>query len=152
MKNETTHERAIQAYVRAVSAAEPLRIRLWDERGLTMSQLRLMYLIKQNGEPSIGDMAAEMRVRPATLTGVVQRLIKHRLVQRHHDTQDLRVVRLRLTAEGKRVLGEVAVAGRAFLEAVFLRLGPDAVHSLALQFEQFADTAEEIMEQGEYSV
>ena len=139
------NERAMRAYVQALGAADPLRLRFLDERGLTLSQLRLMYLIREQGEPSVGDLAAEIGVRLPTLTGAVTRLMRRGLVTREHDAEDRRVVRLRLTAKGRRMLDEFSVAGRAYLESVFAALGEAKVAALIESFEQFAAVARGVM-------
>lgn len=143
------NERAMRAYVEAMGAADPIRLRFLDERGLTLSQLRLMYLIREYIEPSVGDLAAEIGVRPPTLTGAVTRLVQRDLVGREHDPEDRRIVRLRLTAQGRRMLDEFSVAGRAYLESVFAALGEDRVAALTESFEQFADAARAVMREAE---
>ena len=143
------NQRAMRAYVEAMGAADPIRLRFLDERGLTLSQLRLMYLVREHVEPSVGDLATEMGVRPPTLTGAVTRLVQRGLVTRDHDQEDRRVIRLRLTARGRRMLDEFSVAGRAYLESVFETLGEDKVAALTQSFEQFAAAARAIVKEGE---
>ncbi|MPZ49597.1 MAG: MarR family transcriptional regulator [Dehalococcoidia bacterium] len=147
-----TNERALRAYVRAMTVADPIRLRFWDRRGLTMPQLRVIYLIRESGDPSVGDLATEMHIRAATLTGIAERLVKQRLVRRFHDSKDRRIVRLRLTNEGQRILDEITIAGTAYIEAVFAALGLERVDALTNCLEEFANAAERITETGEDSV
>jgi len=134
-------DRAVDAYFRAVHVIDPLRLRFWDSRGATTTQLRVMYTIRQKGKPSTGDVAEELHVRPATLSGLADRLERNGFVRRWTDPDDRRVVRIGLTEEGIAVLDEVSAAAREYLAAVFERMGAEASDELAEAFERFADTA-----------
>jgi len=131
----------MRAYGRALAVADPIRLQFWDDRGLTMPQLRLMYLLLLQDCRPVGELADEMNVRPATVTGLTDRLVRQELIQRQDDPEDRRVVRVALTPEGRRVLGEIETASRAYLRAIFDELGPDAVERLIQVFEEFSEAA-----------
>ena len=116
-------DKARTAYYRAVVALDPYRLRFWDERGTTMTQLRVMHLIRQKYEPSTGELAADLHIRPATLTGLADRLEQKNLIKRWSDTNDRRVVRIGLTPEGEQLLDDAAAAGRASLDGRRLASG-----------------------------
>lgn len=142
----------MHAYGRALVVADPIRLQFWDDRGLTMPQLRLMYLLYlQDGRP-VGELADEMNVRPATMTGLTDRLVRQELIERRGDAEDRRVVRVALTVEGRRVLGEIEAASRLYLDAVFKKMGDEAVERLIELFEQFSDAATEVLREGEVDV
>lgn len=144
--------RAMRAYGRALAAADPIRLRFWNSRGLTMPQLRLMYLLLLRDCRSVGELAEEMNVRPATVTGLTDRLVRQQLIERQADPSDRRLVRVALTPEGRRVLGEIEVASRAYLGAIFDRMGADAVQRLVNSFEEFSDAADSVLREGEAPV
>ncbi|HWO73972.1 MAG TPA: MarR family transcriptional regulator [Dehalococcoidia bacterium] len=139
-------ERAINAYLGALHVIDPLRLRLWDSRGATTTQLRVMYLIRELCQPSTGELAERLGVRPATLTGLADRMERSGFVRRWTDEVDRRVVRIALTHEGSALLDEVAAAGRAFLGAIFERMGPEARDELSQALERFAETAAALAE------
>ena len=150
--DQTRLTRAIRAYGRALAVADPIRLQFWDDRGLTMPQLRLMYLLHlEDGRP-VGALAEEMSVRPATVTGLTDRLVRQRLIKRQADPHDRRVVRIVLTAEGRRVLGEIEAASRAYLDAVFERMGKEQVRHLIEAFDSFSSTAGALLRGGERPV
>jgi DNA-binding MarR family transcriptional regulator len=62
---------------------------------------------------SAGQLARILHVHPSTLTGVLQRLIDQRLVERAAAASDRRRAQLRLTAPGRRIDG----LGRGTVEA-----------------------------------
>ena len=142
-------DQAMRAYGRALAVADPIRLRFWDGRGLTMPQLRLMYLLHQQDCRAVGELAEQMNVRPATVTGLTDRLVRQHLIERQPDPDDRRVVRVALTPEGRRVLGEIETASRAYLDAIFERMGEDAVERLIDLFEQFSAAAAELLREGE---
>ena len=136
-------DKARTAYYRAVVALDPYRLRFWGERGTTMTQLRVMHLIRQKYEPSTGELAADLHIRPATLTGLADRLEQKNLIKRWSDTNDRRVVRIGLTAEGEQLLDDAAAAGRASLDAIFTRMTAGEVEAFTRAVSAFADAAAE---------
>jgi len=143
-------ERAKLAYGRAASVADPIRIRFWDSRGLTMSQLRLLFLVDLAENRPIGELAEEMNVKAATLSGLAERLERLGLISRMHDPQDRRVVRVALTPEGKRVLSEIQVAARAYFDAIFHHMGAAEVERFADALENFRRAADAVRLAGEW--
>ncbi len=142
-------DQAMRAYGRALAVADPIRLRFWDSRGLTMPQLRLMYLLLQQDSRAVGELAEQMNVRHATVTGLTDRLVRQHLIERQADPDDRRVVRVALTAEGRRVTGEIETAARAYLDAIFERMGEKDVQRLIDLFEQFSAAAAELLREGE---
>ncbi|MCA9846398.1 MAG: MarR family transcriptional regulator [Dehalococcoidia bacterium] len=142
MALRSTSERALRAYVRALNVADPIRLQFWDDRGLTMPQLRIMFRLLERDGQSAGELAAAMRVTPATMTGLTDRLVKQQLVERHSDTRDGRVVRLFLTPAGRATAQAVEEASRAHLDRVFARMGNEAVDRLIEALREFAHAAE----------
>jgi DNA-binding MarR family transcriptional regulator len=137
-------DRAVSAYFRAVHVIDPLRLRFWDSRGATTTQLRVMYTIRQKCEPSTGELAETLRIRPATLSGLADRLERSGFAKRWTDPTDRRVVRIGLTDEGVALLDEVFATAHEYLTSIFERMGPEARDELAEAFERFADAAAEV--------
>lgn len=142
--------RAMGAYGKALAVADPIRLRFWDNRGLTMTQLRLMYLLYRQDEQTVSDLAEQMRVRKPTITGLTDRLIKHKLILRLDDAADRRIVRIALTKEGRRVLGEIEVASRAYFDRIFHALGDASVARFIEIMEEFSRSAESVQRSSEF--
>ncbi len=142
--------RAITAYGRVLAVADPIRLRFWDNRGLTMSQLRLMYLLYQRNELTISELADLMVVRRPTITGLTDRLVKQQLIRRLSDEADRRIVRIGLTNEGRRVLGEIQVASKAYLDRVFGAMGEAQVEEFVRLMEAFSASAEAVQQAAEF--
>jgi DNA-binding MarR family transcriptional regulator len=104
------------------------RFQRWSEdqaqaEGLTHVQHQLLVAIKgHRGDlpPSVGDLAGYLLLRPHSTVELVDRAAVAGLVERTPDGDDGRVVRVRLTREGDRVLQKLT---RAHL---------DRLHELAI--------------------
>ena len=141
---------AMMSYWGALSVADPIRLRFWDSRGLTMSQLRLMAALYQNGSQTVGELAEELSVRPPTVTGLTDRLIKQDLIERLSDPADRRVVRVDLTNEGRRVLAEIEVVGRAYMTEVLKRMGDEKVDQFVRILNEFTEAARAVLRESEF--
>jgi DNA-binding MarR family transcriptional regulator len=142
--------RAAMSYWEAMSVAAPVRFKFWDSRGLTMSQLRLMASLYLNGSRTVGELADELNVRPPTVTGLTDRLIKQQLIERGSDPCDRRVVRVDLTDEGRRVLAEIEVVGRAYMAEVMKRMGEEKVDRFVEVLDEFTETAKTVLREMEF--
>lgn len=83
------------------------RFQRWSEEqaksvGLTPAQHQLLLAVRGHtpGAPSIGDIAEHLLLRHHSVVELVDRAVTADLVERIHDDDDQRVVRLQLTARG----------------------------------------------------
>ena len=142
--------RAMVSYGGALAVADPIRLRFWDKRGLTMAQLRLMYTILLDGEQSAGELAEKMSVRPPTMTGLTSRLIKQQLIRRLPDPNDRRIVKVDVTAEGRKVIGQIETASRAYLARIFNQLGEAKVKELIALLDEFSAAGQTVQRESEF--
>ena len=75
-----------------------------DASGLPAPQLSALSVIVFGGPITLGDLAAAEQVRPPTISKLIVALEAQRLVERIPDPSDKRVVRVRATARGTRLL------------------------------------------------
>ena len=94
------------------------RFQRWSEdqaqaEGLTHVQHQLLVAIKGHHEhqpPTIGDLAGYLLLRPHSTVELIDRAQDAGLVARTPDGDDGRVVRVRLTSEGERILQKLTQA------------------------------------------
>jgi DNA-binding MarR family transcriptional regulator len=80
------------------------RVRRTDPKtGVSAAQLSALSVL-MGGPRTLGELAAAEQVRPPTMTKLVQELERGRLASRERDPDDARVVRVRSTAKGQRIL------------------------------------------------
>ncbi len=75
----------------------------------------LILLIEQDGQ-TIGALSKQRAIDPPTMTGIVKRLEQNCLVERRHDREDRRLVKVYLTAEGRDIMQYLPDAAMAFNE------------------------------------
>lgn len=123
-------ERAVTAFAQAGRLLDGPRLHVWDERGLTLPQLRILFRIRQ--EPGIGvrEMALALDVSASNITQQVDRLVVRGLVARADRPDDRRHVCLTLTPEGEQVAVEVSQAARAYITDLLACLSADEQEQL----------------------
>ncbi|MGZ4480922.1 MAG: MarR family winged helix-turn-helix transcriptional regulator [Gaiellales bacterium] len=84
----------------AKQAKRSLRAKV-EQIGLTVPQaIALRLLAEAGGRETLGELGRNCDMLPSTLTGVVDRLEQHELVQRERDATDRRLVWIQLTERG----------------------------------------------------
>src|SRR5919201_4927637 len=72
--------------------------------GVSTARLSALSVLVYGGPHTLGELAAAEQVRPATMTRIAQSLVEDGYAQREADPADGRVVRLRATPNGRRVM------------------------------------------------
>ncbi|GAA1768574.1 MarR family winged helix-turn-helix transcriptional regulator [Luedemannella helvata] len=78
---------------------------------LTMSQLKILLLLRLHGGSGGQELARHLGVSLATMTGIVDRLVAQGLVTRHEDPHDRRVRRIELDTRGREMIDHILTAG-----------------------------------------
>lgn len=102
--------------------------------------LALLYALRDAGaDPRLTDLAERLRIDAPAVTRKAQQLERLALVSRVRDVEDARASRLRLTAQGCRVIDQFLLARRCWLTQV-LSTWPSADRSeLARLLGQFTE-------------
>jgi DNA-binding MarR family transcriptional regulator len=82
------------------------------ERSISMTHLHLMTLLETHGPLPMSRVAELLGCGLPTATGIVSRMEERRLVERMHDSEDRRVVTLRLADEGAAEIRELQLTRR----------------------------------------
>jgi len=98
-------EDQIVAAIRRIMRAVDLHSRwLFEECGLTGPQLTALREAARLGKTPIGVLARAVHLSQPTVTGILDRLEKRKLVARSRDGQDRRTVNVSVTATGHKLL------------------------------------------------
>jgi DNA-binding MarR family transcriptional regulator len=113
--DEERLERAVTAVARTAILLDGPRLHVWDERGLSLPQLRILFRVRQ--EPGIGvkDLAVAFGVSASNITQQVDKLVSRGLMARVEREDNRRYVSLTLTEDGEQVAGEYSIAARGYL-------------------------------------
>lgn len=144
MHDPETLEKAMGLYLRTAGIIDPFRMRTWKGLELTVTQLRVLFVLRQNPGAPAGVLAERLRVTPPTVTGLVDRLVRSGAVRREEDPKDRRLVRNVLTERGQEVLGEVEREGSTFLTELFERLSAEQFSGLVESLEALVAAADEL--------
>ena len=89
--------------------------------------IRYLYVLEHIREDNpwrFNDFAENYRIRPSTLTGIVERLEKRELLLRERAIDDRKAVYLKPTPDGKRLIVEHIAEDHAFFDALLAPLTP----------------------------
>ena len=115
--------------------------------GLTLPQFVALRAIRREKQPTMTTLADETLQRCATMTGIVDRLVKMGLVVRQRDPEDRRRVLVELTATGSELMQRVRLSREQRLRETLVHL-PDGdaaelLRLLKLYLQTFSEQYEE---------
>jgi DNA-binding MarR family transcriptional regulator len=92
--------------------------------GLSPAQASALGTVNRLANPTLGELAAAEQVQPPTVTRLVASLEGAGLVARETDEGDRRIVRVRITADGRRNLQRIRTLKNAYLNRRLAALDP----------------------------
>ena len=109
---EPQPETAFRALIRTFGLLERIMQPYFARFGISGAQfgvMRTLQRAEQEGLPGLGvtDLSERLWIRPPSVTGVVDRLVRDGLVTREALPADRRVKQIRLTPKGKQRVGQV---------------------------------------------
>jgi DNA-binding MarR family transcriptional regulator len=114
----------------------PAQARDWVDVDLTMSQLKMMFVLSSAMGPAdgtsglrVGEVARGLGVTLPTVTAVMDKLVERGLVRRDEDPLDRRQHVCRLTTDGQALLHRLMAGRRAFTQALLEHLDEDELAS-----------------------
>ncbi len=108
------------------SMAEPL-----ISTPITMQQLKVLTMIAIDPERATGhELATQLNVSVATMSGLVDRLVEHGMVNRGEDPRDRRVRRLSVTPEGNATIRGLLSSAGTMPTPVLRRLAIEDLRAL----------------------
>lgn len=103
----------------------------WMDLPLTIAQLKSLFFISNQGSTNLGNLAAALGVTPTNTTGIVDRLVKKKLVSRNEDTQDRRMLLLQATTKGEELVTNLRDRRRGHVSEVLALMSMDELVTLA---------------------
>jgi DNA-binding MarR family transcriptional regulator len=116
--------------IRLARVVQEVFARKSTEHGLTAAQARLLCVLTE-GPRGMGELASFLGVEKTAMTGLVDRIELHNLVERTAVPGDRRACRVRLTARGQKVASAVHEAICHDVEALAAGLSATRRHQLA---------------------
>ena len=126
--------RALDAYIKLSRAANAVEARInrpLADVGLSISQFGVLEALFHLGPLHQGDLADKILKTSGNLTVVLQNLEDRDLVTRERDPADRRYVRITITEQGRRLIGEIFPTHVARVGAAFGALDAAEQETLA---------------------
>lgn len=101
-----------------------------EQFGITGIQFYALKILFKEPQIGVTDLAEKMRLGNSTVSGVVDRLVKAELVERHRSAADRRSVTLSLTEKGKEVHDQTDVKYTEILSIILKMNEDDISHML----------------------
>jgi DNA-binding MarR family transcriptional regulator len=117
----------------------------WAERcqarGLSLMGFHALSLLEMHGPIPMSRLADDLGVALPNASGIVNRLAERGIVEREHDQEDRRVVRVSLTDAGRRLIGEMEESRRARIRQLVSALDAAQQASLLQSVRDLRDAA-----------
>jgi len=79
----------------------------WVAAELTSGQLRLLFKLSRQGPTSMSGIGEWLGTSLSSVTGTVERLERHGLVERRHGADDRRIVEVHLSDRGRELVADI---------------------------------------------
>jgi DNA-binding MarR family transcriptional regulator len=99
--------------------------------GISMAQLNIMYTLQRNGVMTMSHLADVLGVSLSNATGLVDRMEERGFIERIRVPEDRRVVLVRVTETGTRMIQESDALSDELMRNVLARLDPAGLPAIA---------------------
>lgn len=107
---------------RAARLLDPIRLRMWEEQGITFPQLRILFRVRMHPDIDLRTLADGLAISPSAASQQVDKLVERGLLWRTEDPQDRRRLRLQLTPQAEESIGEYAHTATEYVSAILSTL------------------------------
>jgi DNA-binding MarR family transcriptional regulator len=110
--------------------------------GISMAQLNILHTLHRTGEVPMSRLADVLNVSVSNATGLVDRMEERGLIERRRVPEDRRVVLVRITDDGVRILDENDALTDGLMREVLTDLDPTQLQVIARAIAQFRASLE----------
>jgi MarR family transcriptional regulator, organic hydroperoxide resistance regulator len=110
--------------------------------GISMAQLNILHTLQRTGEMPMSRLADVLNVSVSNATGLVDRMEERGLIARHRVPEDRRIVLVRITDGGVRILEENDAQTDGLMREVLADLDPTQLQVIARAVAQFRASLE----------
>jgi len=126
--------------VNEVVASRSLRD-LPEKDQLTQVQMACIRFVHLHPDLSVGEIATGLMISNAAAAKLIDRLVKRQLLLREEDSQDRRVLKIKLTAEGQKVLEQALRLEEQYFNEIVERMDPEVAENLQVALQAFLKAA-----------
>lgn len=86
---------------------------------VTLPQIMILHFLEIEQEAKMKDLARFMGVTMAAMTGIIERLVKNGHCARIYDSEDRRIIKIKLTAKGDKLVKDMNENKRQMIMKIF---------------------------------
>jgi DNA-binding MarR family transcriptional regulator len=117
------------------------------QRGVSQGHLHVVQMLERHGGMPMSRIADVLDVSLSAATGIVDRIEERGLIERARLADDRRVVLVKVTEEGRRMLEELEVVRGEVLRSILGRLSPDRLQALSQTVDDLRVAIERAMQE-----
>lgn len=136
-------EGAIQAVLATSALLDPLRLRIWDEQGLTVTQLRLLRFVSEEEGLSNADLADRLYVTRPSVSALLERLERGGFIRREISPTDRRGICIWLEERGRNALVSLREETYEYIEGLMESMDERDLTTLATAMERLIASGRE---------
>jgi len=106
-------------------------MRLMVERGLSVPQIAALHVCVYEPHATLSTLVEHLSLSPSAVSALVQKMVEQGLLTRVEDARDRRQKRVGITAEGRRIVEELAAARFDDMRAAFVPLSTTTKRAFA---------------------
>jgi len=103
----------------------------WLTSDLTVAQLRVLLVLHTEGPSRMSSIASSVGITVSTATGIVDNLVRKRLIMRRADPEDRRLVICTLSSQGKETISRMWTLGQFQIEKLLQGLSLEQLKKAA---------------------
>lgn len=108
-----------KTYCNTIHSLHAHNSKTWAQTGLTMPQIKIMFILAHKGELTVSSIANMLNVRAPNVTFILDHLEEQKIVCRKRSRDDRRLVLVTLTKKGHQLFGKLHQANlENFLKTV----------------------------------
>jgi DNA-binding MarR family transcriptional regulator len=128
--------RILTSYNEISKSINPMQLLKVD---LTSSQVKVLISFFGKDHYTMTELSRAHGVSVSTMTSMADRLLLGGLIERQRDSEDRRVVRVRLSPEGKKMVDYLMKVRRQELEKFLIELSDEEIYQFVRSIENVAD-------------
>lgn len=130
-------EQAITSLFQASALLDPIRLRIWDRENLTVTQLRLLGHLYDQGGLSNAELADRLYVTRPSVSALLERLERGGFIRREVSPHDRRGIQIWLEPKGIEVQESLREEIREYVAGLFESLSVTETLQFAASVEKF---------------
>lgn len=128
-------KRILTAYNEISKSINPMQLLKLD---LTSSQVKVLVSFYGRDHYTMTELSRAHGVSVSTMTSMIDRLLHNGLIERQRDDEDRRVVKVRLSSQGKKIVDYVMKVRRRELERFLSELTDEEIYTFVRSIENVA--------------